>query len=244
MHTTLARVRVGLVIGSLLLGAQTASADTITFDFTGAQGGTMGEGFVGNTRTFTSGGITLTVTAWGYTYGAGDNALAQAALGRWGTGLGACNTTESCSDPQHQVDNVGAADWVLFLFSAPVDVSSVRIDPYGTWDRDVSYFLGSTGNPLNLTGVAYAGLGGIGFGGVQNDEATASDQFRDVSINGGFANALLFGGYLGGYDQDDRFKIKSLSATTSVPEPATMLLLVAGSGMLHRLRRRVKRTRA
>ena len=43
----------------------------------------------------------------------------------------------------------------------------------GTWDRDVSYFLGSTGNPLNLTGVNDAGLGGVGFGGVQNDSATA-----------------------------------------------------------------------
>jgi hypothetical protein len=87
---------------------------------------------------------------------------------------------------------------------------------------------------LRIVGVTYAGLGGVGFGGVQNDSALASSLFRDVSINGGFANALLFGGFLGGDDEDDRFKITSLSATTAVPEPATMLLLVAGSGVLHR----------
>ena len=238
MFNTLARVRAGLVVGSLFLGAQTASADTIIFDFTGAQGGALGEGSTGNTRTFTSGGITLTVTAWAYTFGASDNALAAAALGRYSTGLGVCNATEDCEDPQHQVDNIGAADWVLFQFSAPVDVTSVRIDPFDTWDRDVSYFLGTAGGPLNLTGITYAALGGLGFGGVQNDSASASNLFRDVSINGGLANAMLFGGFLGGDDEDDRFKITSLSATTAVPEPATMLLLVAGSGVLHRLRRR------
>lgn len=240
MRTTLARVRAGLVIGSLFLGAHTASADTITFDFTGAQGGALGEGSVGNTRTFTSGGITLTVTAWGYTFGASDNALAAAALGRYSTGLGVCNTTESCEDPQHQVDNVGAEDWVLFQFSALVDVTSVRIDPFDTWDRDVSYFVGNAGIPLNLTGVTYAGLGGVGFGAMQSDSASASSLFRDVSINGGFANALLFGGFLGGDDEDDRFKITSLTATTAVPEPGTMLLLVAGAGVLHRVRRRTE----
>lgn len=198
----------------------------------------MGEGSVGNTRTFTSGGVTLTVTAWAYTFGASDNALAAAALGRYSTGLGVCNATESCEDPQHQVDNVGAEDWVLFQFSVPVDVTSVRIDPFDTWDRDVSYFLGNAGIPLNLTGVTYGGLGGVGFGAMQSDSALASNLFRDVAINGGFANGLLFGGFLGGDDEDDRFKITSLSATTAVPEPATMLLLVAGSGVLHRLRRR------
>ena len=74
---------------------------------------------------------------------------------------------------------------MLFQFSVPVDVTSVRIDPFDTWDRDVSYLLGNAGIPLNLTGVTYAGLGGVGFGGVQNDSALASSLFRDVSINGG-----------------------------------------------------------
>src|SRR5688572_431112 len=42
---------------------------------------------------------------------------------------------------------------------------------------------------LRIVGVTYAGLGGVGFGGVQNDSALASSLYRGVSINGGFANA-------------------------------------------------------
>jgi hypothetical protein len=248
MHNTLTRVRVGLVIGSLLLGAQSASADTITFDLNSAlvaQGGTFGAGSTGNTRTYTSGGITLTVSAWAYTFGSSDTALAPAALGKWTPGLGVCNNTEDCEDPQHQVDNIGAEDWVLFQFSSPVDVTSVTIDPSGTWDRDVSYFLRNSMTALNLNGVTYAGLAGVGFGGQQNDSASADDDLRMVLISGGLANGMLFGGFLGGTDDDDdRFKIRSLTATTAtVPEPATMLLLVAGSGVLHRLRRRAAQQR-
>ena len=238
MFRTLGRVGAGLAIGLFAL-APPASADTITFDFTSAlQGGAFGAGSSGNTRTYSSGGITVTVTGWGYTFGTTDSALQAAALGKWSPGLGVCNNTEDCEDPQHQVDNVGADDWVLFLFSAPVDVTSVRIDPSGVYDRDASYFLGNTANPLNLNGVTYAGLAGLGFGGVQNDSSFADSAFRDVAINGGFVNAMLFGGFLNGEDQDDRFKIKSLTATTAVPEPASIMLMLGGAGILGRMRRR------
>ena len=127
----------GSVLG-VLLSAGTAAADPVTFSFTGSQGGSYGEGSNGNVRTFVSGGVTLSASAWGYTYGSSDNALQNAALGRWSTGLGACNRSESCGSPVHQVDNSGADDWVLFTFSEAVDVTSIRIDPYGTYDRDVS----------------------------------------------------------------------------------------------------------
>jgi hypothetical protein len=184
-------------------------------------------------RTFSAGGITLSVTAWGYTYSSQDNAMERARLGRWSTGLGTCNASESpCSSPGHQVDNVGADDWVLFMFSTPVDITSVRIDPYGNYDRDVSYYLGNIATiPLDLQGKNYGQLPGLGFGAIQSDSSSASDNYRDVTITGGYVNALLFGGYKGGNDQDDYFKIRSLTVTrrVSVPEPATMSLLVFGT---------------
>ena len=126
--------RWGRMLGSAVaavLYASTAAADPVTWSFTGTQGGSTGEGANGNTRTFQSGGVTLTATAWGYTYGSSNNALENAALGRWSTGLGACNRSESCGDPNHQVDNVGADDFVLFTFSEAVDIATIRIDPYG-----------------------------------------------------------------------------------------------------------------
>jgi hypothetical protein len=198
--------------------------------------------------------VTLWVTAWGYTYGSQNNALEKAAVGRWSTGLGVCNVTETpCSSPTHQVDNVGADDWMLFVFSTPVDITSVRIDPYGSYDRDVSYYGGTVSSiPLNLTGKNYSQLASLGFSPVQNDSSTASDNYRDVSISGGYVNALLLGGYLGGSDQDDYFKVRSLSAATppppppppppprEVPEPGSVLTLLMGSGAfgLMKLRKR------
>jgi hypothetical protein len=219
-----------------------AAADPVTFSFTGSQGEATGTGSYGNTRTFTAGGVTMSATAWGYTYGSSDTRFETAALGRWSTGLGSCNRSEgtgsNCSSPQeHQVDNVGADDWVLFVFSAPVDITSVRIDPYGNYDRDVSYWTGNVTGPLNLTGVSYAGLSALGFGSRVDSSASASDAPRDVAIPpvGTFVNALLFGGQLNS-DQDDFFKITSLSVNTRtnvpVPEPSTLILLCGGLAMV------------
>jgi hypothetical protein len=228
------KVLIPAALFSLL--SSVAGADPVTFSFTGTQGGSTGTGSYGNTRTFTAGGVTLWATAWGYTYGSSNDRLESAALGRWSTGLGSCNRAEgtgsNCSSPdEHQVDNVGADDWVLFVFSAPVDITSVRIDPYGTYDRDVSYWTGNVGVPLDLTGVSYGGLAGLGFGPRVDSTADPSSSPRDVAIPpvGTFVNALLFGAQLYS-DQDDFFKITSMTVNTrvSVAEPATLFLLWGG----------------
>ena len=75
-------------------------------------------------------------------------------------GLGVCNRSEGsgCSSPQHQVDNnTGTArDWVLFKFSEAVDITTVRVDPTGAYDTDVTYWTAnsSTFNG-NLDGLTY-----------------------------------------------------------------------------------------
>jgi hypothetical protein len=216
---------------SMLVSAQSALAGPVSFDFTGTQGGTKGiPAAPGNVRTFTAGGITLSVSAWGHTFGALDDAFEAARLGRWSTGLGSCNAEEvPCGDPNHQVDNAGADDFLLFLFSEPVDISSVRVDPHGVWDRDVSYYLGTVATPLSLTGISFAGLGALGFGAAISDVSTVSGGFRDVGISGGFVNAMLLGGYLG--ETDDYFKIRGLTAAT-VPEPASLFFLLTGATAL------------
>lgn len=231
---------------SALLLAATVSADPISFSFTGSQGGATGEGSLGNTRTFTAGGVTLTASAWGYTKGDPDNAFETAALGRWSSGLGACNRTEfPCGSPSHQVDNVGSDDWVLFVFSTAVDITSVRIDPYGNYDRDVSYYVGNVASNINLSNVSYAGLAGLGFAPRQSSSADPSSDYRDVNIPGTpqYVNAILIGGYIGG-DEDDYFKISGLAANTrtAVPEPSTMLLMLSGAAaLLPRSRRLLRR---
>lgn len=204
----------------------------------------MGSGTYGNNRTFTSGGVTLTVSAWGYTYGSNDNALESAALGRWSTGLGVCNRSEDCTSPQHQVDNVGIDDWVLFVFSEPIDITTVRIDPYGTYDRDVSYWTGNVTTPINLTGVRYSStlptdLADLGFTERRDQTYSSSGSPLNVPITTGYVNAMLFGARI---EPDstagDRFKIASLTGDfrvpppppppPSVPEPSALLLMGAG----------------
>jgi hypothetical protein len=230
-----------LVAGTAALIPASASADPVTWSFTGTQGGSYGTGSFGNTRTFTQGGVTVTASAWGYTWGSSDNALQAGALGRWSTGLGVCNVNEGsgCGSPTHQVDNVGADDWVLFVFSTAVDITSVRIDPYGSYDRDVSYWVGNVTSPLSLSGVTYSGLSALGFAPRTDNTAGVSSDARNVPVGGGYVNALLIGGQLYS-DQDDYFKITSITGDVrSVAEPSSLMLVGLGlAGMLRRARRK------
>jgi hypothetical protein len=229
----------------LLLGATPAAADPITWDFTGVQGGAYGNGTYGNVRTFLAGGITLSVSAWGYTYGNPDNGMEAAALGRTTAGLGSCNQSEgvNCGARNNQVDNVGADDWILFIFSQAVDITAVTIDPYGgSYDRDVSYWAANVGPvtpPVNITGLSYSFLG------PRTDQTyDAGSGPVNVGIAGGLVNALLFGARVeSSFSASDYFRIVSLTAdvprTAAVPEPSSLVMMVVGLGTA--LKRKLRR---
>src|SRR5688572_13828084 len=89
-----------------------ASAATPTFDFSGSGGHQA----VGAPLVFSTGGVTVTATAWTY----GSN-FQPSALGQWANGLGVCNAAENfigCPNGYHQVDNSGSKDYVLFEFAS------------------------------------------------------------------------------------------------------------------------------
>jgi len=240
-----------LVAGALFL-SMSAQATTLFLDFTSSGGVDTGDigGAFGNIRTYTNDGVTVTVTAWGLT-GNSDTTFQTANLGQYtGTnlGLGVCNQNEgkNCSSPNHQVDNAHGNDFVLFQFSSLITSPiTITITPYGTYDRDVTYYTGNAASGLNLTGDALSGLSALGLTDVQNSDSIVSSSTRTVTLNvSGGVNTILFGARVNGDSYADYFKINGLSANVSpTPEPATSAAVGATLIGLAALARRVNRRR-
>lgn len=226
--------------GLMLAVSLTASAqNSLNWELAGS-GGT---GTIGNSRSFTTDGVTVRATAWSFTKGSLDNAFEAARLGQWSGGLGVTNVHEDGSSPYHQVDNAFHNDWILFVFDDLVDVESVLVQPYGgTFDRDVSYWVGTIDADSNLDGLSYSQLAGLGFGAEQVVNNFRSSSAISVAINAPATgvNALLFGAKRGvaAGTEIDAFKVKSICAVTAIPEPSAAVLGLLGVGALCLRRRR------
>ncbi len=224
-------IRLLMVAGTVLGLSASVQATPITFNL----GGSGGTGSIGNQRSFIDGGLTVYATAWTST---DDTNLVKGALGQYSPGLGVCDSVEltsGCGSPAHTVENAGNNDYVLFLFSSAVKITSVALTAYG--DTDATYWLGNVAgaaSQLNLlTGATFAGLGGLGFGAQQDDPGSTVSRTVALNSPSSWYNALLFGASSSG--TNDAFKILSVtvdnaSPISTVPEPTTVALL--GTGVL------------
>lgn len=229
----------------LVLGCQSADASTWTLASGGNYYVTSGTSY-GDRVTFSQGPEKLRVTAWSDTADAPQNGFESAFLRRFLTGLGVCNRDEGAITAcisgglDHQVDNISQQDLVLFLFDSPQAMQSLTIDPYGVWDRDVSFWVGTVSPTVSLSGSTFGTLAALGFSAQMNSYNSAGEAPLTLSLGGLVGNALLVGALNPADGSADRFKIRSLVTTTAtsvVPAPAAAWLFVSALGSLAGFRR-------
>jgi hypothetical protein len=182
----------------------------------------------------------MSISSWGHTRGKKNDAFEAGKGIVYPTGVGVTNRDERDRTPDHQIDNGRGNDWVLIVFDSAVTDVKIVVNPYGVWDRDVTYYTANVSGPVDLDGLTYSDLADLGFGERTDDLSTRSKESREVEIQGDTSsfNAILIGAQLGkqGFRGVDRFKIDGVSAAAVIPEPSVAMLGLFG--MLGLLRRR------
>ncbi|MEM8986071.1 MAG: hypothetical protein AAGC95_05045 [Pseudomonadota bacterium] len=209
------RVLLASLLGVGAFVATDVNAAPVTFNF---NGGCLTQCWLngpdGNSRTFNAGGISVSATAWSFSNNGGaTSSTNDEFLGHFGGGLGVTSSSDgNGSGNKHTVDNKGRDDYIRFIFSESVSVTSIVLTRFG--DTDISYLVGPNQSKPNWTNRNGPNSGGIvtrNFNGL-----ASSTQFR---LGAKFSNG------------NDRFKVRSITVDYTpkqVSEPAGLALLALG----------------
>ncbi|AFY38467.1 Cna B domain protein [[Leptolyngbya] sp. PCC 7376] len=177
------------------LSVVTASND-VTFHLTGNSYTT---GHVGNTRSYSSEGVDVDVSAFSYSnhYGWED-----AYLGAYGGGLGVTNLDESGSG--HRVSNNNNIDYVVFEFDQSVVVDEAYL-AYVYGDSDISIWIGDRNGDITYSNLAST----LNSFGREDNWGGSSDRWADFNSAQESGDTVIISAKVGG--SNDRFKLKKLN---------------------------------
>ena len=156
--------------------------------------------------------------------------------------LGVCNPrsviTDACLAPWTTSRHVSQRMWCCSCLNRPSD-GLVDHRPRGTWDRDISFWVGTVSPTITLTGATFSTLASLGFSSQVNSLNGAGETALTIGLGGLVGNALLVGALNPGDGTPDRFKIRQLvtSAPAIVPLPAAAWLFLSALGSIAGLRR-------
>lgn len=180
-----------------------------TYDFSGSS---PLDGYDGNKRTYTVGGVTVTLRA----FSRSSSGWAKAYLGAYGGGLGVTDNSEgNGSDNKHTVDNIGNNNYILFQFSEPVIANRAFLG-YVVGDSDLSVWVGNSSSPLYmLSDSVLAGMG------AREDDNTTETTTRWAYFNGSEepGNVLIIASSASDSTPDDRFKLEKLTICVDAAAP-------------------------
>ena len=230
---------IALAAFGLLSGAAPAQA-AVTISTTGGNSATSGPS--GNIATFSSGGVSVQVSAWSLN----GFSLGTAWLGQYATGLGVTNASEGSGTTMNSssIDNQSGTDFLLLVFNQAVDVQSAVLTPYQV----------SSAAANNAVTVSYATLPGaytspvptgiaanssVWFNLIADANALSGNTTSPYSValnpsaNYGNVWLLAAGDFGTGSPSADGFRLSAITVSTSpVPEPSTWALFFLGFGLL------------
>jgi len=176
-------------------------------------------GTAGNSRTFSSDGVTLTARAFSREeVNCKSVSWTNAFLGNYTSGLGVTNGAESGTN--YRIDNVGSRkDYLLLQFSESVVLDKAYLKSVLT-DSDARFWIGTAA--ANLTSLSDATLAALGY--VEQNNGGGSDRTADVNAPNRIGNTVVIAA---GSDEDsccgnDNFIIGGLDAFKVITTSSTL----------------------
>lgn len=251
-----------LMLGLLLPAATAQAAVDVTFglssyDVGGSQYASSATSGSYN-YTGSDGSTTVTISGWAANDGGGGLYNQNGSLYHWEGGLGLYRGGPWWNEDDHEIDNSGPDEFLVFQFSEPVSLANYS---FGWVDTDADSTVLAYGNDSNSLTNSQLGLtSGDSIGDLVSNGWNAIGHYNggnyapqtiDPSANTGnvFSSYWIVGAYLSditptlafGSNRKDAFKLASLGITLQprdnppgVPVPATLTLTLAGLFLLRR----------